>query len=44
VGGGRIVYLPGGVMAKKDGEIIGAIGVSGATGEQDHECGLAAVS
>jgi uncharacterized protein GlcG (DUF336 family) len=44
VSGGRIVYLPGGVMAKRDGELIGAIGISGATGDQDHECALAATS
>ncbi len=44
VSGNRIVLLPGGVLAKKGEEIIGAVGVSGATSDQDHECGLEAVS
>ena len=42
--GNRVVFLPGGVLAKKDDEIIGAVGVSGASSDQDHECGLEAVS
>jgi glc operon protein GlcG len=42
--GNRVVFLPGGVLAKKDDEIIGAVGVSGASSDQDHECGLDAVS
>jgi glc operon protein GlcG len=41
--GNRVVFLPGGVLAKKDDEIIGAVGVSGASSDQDHECGLEAV-
>lgn len=44
VSGNRIVLLPGGVLAKKGDEIIGAVGVSGATSDQDHECGLEAIS
>lgn len=44
VSGNRIVLLPGGVLAKKGDEILGAVGVSGATSDQDHECGLEAVS
>ena len=42
--GNRIVFLPGGVLAKREGEIIGAVGVSGASSDQDHECGIEAVS
>lgn len=42
--GNRIVLLPGGVVAKKGDEVIGAVGVSGATSDQDHECGVEAVS
>ena len=38
-----MVLLPGGVVAKKGDEVIGAVGVSGATSDQDHECGLEAV-
>jgi len=44
VSGNRVVLLPGGVLAKKGEEIIGAVGVSGATSDQDHECALEAVS
>ena len=44
VSGNRIVLLPGGVLAKRGEEIIGAIGVSGATSDQDHECGLEAIA
>jgi uncharacterized protein GlcG (DUF336 family) len=38
--GNRVVLLPGGVLVKKGEEILGAIGVSGASSDQDHECGL----
>ena len=44
VSGNRIVLLPGGVLARKGNEIIGAVGVSGASSDEDHECGLEAVS
>jgi len=43
-GRGNVVFLGGGVLAKKDGEIIGAIGISGAEADQDHACGQEAVS
>ncbi len=35
----------GGIPLKRDGEVVGAVGVSGGTGEQDHavaEAGVAA--
>jgi uncharacterized protein GlcG (DUF336 family) len=44
VSGGRIVFLPGGVLVKKGDEIVGAVGVSGASSDQDHECGIEAIS
>jgi len=44
VSGNRVVFLPGGVLAKKGEEILGAVGVSGASSDQDHECGIEAVS
>jgi uncharacterized protein GlcG (DUF336 family) len=44
VSGNRVVLLPGGVVAKHGDEVIGAVGVSGATSDQDHECGLEAIS
>ena len=34
--GGRIMIFAGGVPLKRDGEVVGAIGVSGGSGEQDH--------
>ena len=42
---GRVMIFAGGVPLKKDGQIVGAIGVSGGSGEQDHavaEAGAAA--
>jgi uncharacterized protein GlcG (DUF336 family) len=44
VSGNRVVLLPGGVVAKSGEEVIGAVGVSGATSDQDHECGLEAIA
>lgn len=42
---GRVMIFAGGIPLKKDGRIVGAIGVSGGSGEQDHavaEAGAAA--
>ncbi len=42
---GRIMIFAGGIPLKRDGEVVGAIGVSGGSGEQDHsvaEAGAAA--
>ena len=42
---GRIMIFAGGVPLKKNGRVVGAIGVSGGLGEQDHavaEAGAAA--
>jgi len=44
VGRGNVAFIGGGVLAKKDGEIIGAIGTSGAEADQDHACGVEAIS
>jgi uncharacterized protein GlcG (DUF336 family) len=33
---GRIMIFAGGIPLKKGGKVIGAIGVSGGSGEQDH--------
>lgn len=35
--GGRFVALQGGVVLRRDGEVVGAIGVSGATAEEDEQ-------
>ena len=42
---GRIMIFAGGIPLKKEGKIVGAIGVSGGSGDQDHavaEAGAAA--
>jgi uncharacterized protein GlcG (DUF336 family) len=42
---GKVMIFAGGVPLKKDGKVVGAIGVSGGSGEQDHavaEAGAAA--
>ena len=33
---GRVMIFAGGVPLKRDGQVVGAIGVSGGSGEQDH--------
>jgi uncharacterized protein GlcG (DUF336 family) len=41
---GRIMIFAGGIPLKKDGKVVGAIGVSGGSGEQDHSVAEAGVS
>lgn len=44
--GGRMLAAQGAVPVRKDGELVGAIGGSGATAQQDEDCaqaGLAAL-
>jgi uncharacterized protein GlcG (DUF336 family) len=33
---GRVMIFAGGIPLKRDGQVVGAIGVSGGSGEQDH--------
>ncbi len=33
---GKVMVFAGGIPLKKDGKVVGAIGVSGGSGEQDH--------
>lgn len=43
---GRIMIFAGGIPLREDGKVVGAIGVSGGSGEQDHavaEAGAAVV-
>ena len=43
---GKVMIFAGGIPLKKDGKVIGAIGVSGGSGDQDHavaEAGSAAL-
>lgn len=42
--GGRIMIFAGGVPLRRDGRIVGAVGVSGGTGEQDQTVADAAVA
>lgn len=42
---GKVMIFAGGIPLKKDGKVVGAIGVSGGSGDQDHavaEAGAAA--
>ena len=41
---GRIMIFAGGVPLKRDGKVVGAIGVSGGSGEQDHAVAEAGAS
>ncbi len=34
--GGRVMIFAGGIPLKKDGQVVGAVGVSGGSGDQDH--------
>ena len=38
---GRIMIFAGGVPLMRDGQVVGAIGVSGGSGEQDHAVAVA---
>jgi uncharacterized protein GlcG (DUF336 family) len=38
---GRIMIFAGGVPLKKDGKVVGAIGVSGGSGDQDQKVAVA---
>ncbi len=42
--GGRIVIFAGGIPLMRDGEVIGAVGVSGGTVDEDEEVAEAGVS
>ena len=42
---GRVMIFAGGIPLKRDGQVVGAVGVSGGSGDQDHkvaEAGAAA--
>ena len=34
---GRVMIFAGGIPLKRDGKVVGAVGVSGGSGAQDHE-------
>lgn len=41
--GGNIAFSPGGVLIRDGGAVIGAVGVSGDTGDCDEDCALAGI-
>lgn len=41
--GGRAVVFPGGVPVFSQGDLVGALGVSGAASDMDEKCAIAAV-
>jgi uncharacterized protein GlcG (DUF336 family) len=43
VAGGRLVPVPGGVLIRREGRLIGAAGVSGDTSTVDEEAAVAAI-
>lgn len=40
---GKIMVFSGGIPLKRDGKVVGAVGVSGGSGDQDHAVAEAAV-
>lgn len=40
---GRIAFSPGGVLIHHGGAVIGAVGISGDTGDCDEECAMAGI-
>ena len=41
--GGRLVPVPGGVLIRHDGDIIGAVGVTGDNSDNDEICAIAGI-
>ena len=44
VSGGRLVPVPSGVLILGDGEVIGAVGISGDNSDNDETCALAGIA
>lgn len=42
--GGRVVPVPGGVPVESDDGLLGAVGVSGASSDDDEACALAGIA
>ena len=42
--GGKVMIFAGGIPLKQDGKVVGAIGISGGSGEQDHAVAQAGAS
>lgn len=42
--GGQIAFSPGGLLVRNDaGAVVGAVGISGDTGDMDEDCALAGI-
>jgi uncharacterized protein GlcG (DUF336 family) len=41
--GGRVVPVPGGVLIRSGGQIVGAVGISGDISENDEACAVAGI-
>jgi len=41
---GRVMSFAGGIPLKRNGKVVGAVGVSGGSGDQDHAVATAGVS
>ena len=41
--GGKVVPVPGGVLIMNGNEIIGAVGASGASADEDEACAVAGI-
>ena len=41
---GKVMIFAGGIPLKQDGQVVGAIGVSGGSGDQDHDVAHAGAS
>ncbi|GAC1347439.1 MAG: heme-binding protein [Acetobacteraceae bacterium] len=44
VSGGRLVPVPSGVLVLSEGEVIGAVGISGDNSDNDETCAVAGIS
>lgn len=42
--GGNLVLSPGGVLIRADGTVIGAVGISGDSGDADAQCAAAGIA
>ncbi|MEB3100108.1 GlcG/HbpS family heme-binding protein [Ferviditalea candida] len=44
ISGGKFVPVPGGVLIKKQGQVIGSVGVSGASSDEDELCAVEGIA
>lgn len=42
--GGRMIPVPSGVLLMSEGEVVGAVGISGDTSDNDEACALAGIA